>query len=291
MHCIGQPNTRHLKYYSVFAIVLALRNCQFQTQQDNRHERLRYSVGGVYMLCGYDSTFKAYDLPTLFHKVHSRILTTNINNGMKRIFATLFLVITTITVFAQTARVLNDSIFIIEMDGHTYEIKNNVIVKFLGHPVDGSKSKMEAHLRNKGFIQDSYSDFWEGDFNGSNVDIYINTYKNKVNSIIVLFPERGKVAIINEYNNLLRQFKDNSKYSEMEPYTNTEIPKNENILYEMSINDKAYEATFFLEEEMETMCPYFYNNVEFKIFQEDNEKYRIVLYYNHFRNFPKGEDL
>ena len=55
-----------MKYYSVFAIVLALRNCQFQTQQDNRHERLRYSVGGVYMLCGYGSTFKAYDLPTLF---------------------------------------------------------------------------------------------------------------------------------------------------------------------------------------------------------------------------------
>ena len=62
----GQPNTRNLKYYSVFAIVLALRNCQFQTQQDNRHERLRYSVGSVYMLCGYGSTFKAYDLPTLF---------------------------------------------------------------------------------------------------------------------------------------------------------------------------------------------------------------------------------
>ena len=55
------------EFYSVFAIVLALRNCQFRTQQDNRHERLRYSVGGVYMLCGYGSTFKAYDLPTLYY--------------------------------------------------------------------------------------------------------------------------------------------------------------------------------------------------------------------------------
>ena len=66
LRCSRKPEYIHLKYYSVFAIVLALRNCQFQTQQDNRHERLRYSVGGVYMLCGYGSTFKAYDLPALF---------------------------------------------------------------------------------------------------------------------------------------------------------------------------------------------------------------------------------
>ncbi len=78
LRCNRETEYGHLKFYSVFAIVLALRNCQFQTQQDNRHERLRNSVGGVYMLCGYGSTFKAYDLPTLFHKVHSRILTTNI---------------------------------------------------------------------------------------------------------------------------------------------------------------------------------------------------------------------
>ena len=88
----------------------------------------------------------------------------------------------------------------------------------------------------------------------------------------------------------------NNENGEKVPSSNPEeeqnLPKNENILHEMSINDKTYEATFFLKEEMEIiMCPYFYNNVKLKIFQEDNEKYRIVLYYNHLRNFPKGEDL
>ena len=71
------------EFYSVFAIVLALRNCQFQTQQDNRHERLRYSVGGVYMLCGYGSTFKAYDLPTLYFLMDNKF--TMYNHNIKKL--------------------------------------------------------------------------------------------------------------------------------------------------------------------------------------------------------------
>lgn len=42
--------SRHLDFYSVFAIVLSSENCQFSKHyKDNRHETPTHSVGGVCM--------------------------------------------------------------------------------------------------------------------------------------------------------------------------------------------------------------------------------------------------
>lgn len=236
---------------------------------------------------------------------------------MKRIFATLFLVITTITVFAQST--------------------NDNTLKFLGHPVDGSRSQMERHLRSKGFTYDSYSESYKGKFNGKQVDVYISTNNGNIDRVYVAFPTTRNVSsIINEYNILLGQFKNNDKYLELQE--NPEIPEDENLSYEMSVNNKRYEVSFYLkaekdtlaiqqeflsqftEEEIEIIRTMDFNdlnitdpkkkelfrrvllftyesetknltgNVWFMI-HENYGKYNIGLYYDNLNNRPNGEDL
>lgn len=236
---------------------------------------------------------------------------------MKRVFATLFLVITTITVFAQST--------------------NDNTLKFLGHPVDGSKSKMANHLRNKGFTYDSYSDCYKGKFNGKQVDVYISTNNDIVDRIYVSFPTTRNVSsIINEYNILLGQFKNNDKYLEIQE--NPEIPEDENLSYEMNVSNKIYSASFyyraeqdtlalqqeflslFTEEEIEILKTMDLNSLNFNndkerelfrrlaLFVGENERknltgsvwfmihesygnYNIGLYYDNPNNRPNGEDL
>lgn len=236
---------------------------------------------------------------------------------MKKIFATFFLVITTITVFSQSA--------------------NENTLKFLGHPVDGSKSKMEAHLRSKGFTYDSYSESFKGKFNGKQVDVYISTNNGNVDRVYVSFPTTRNVSsIINEYNILLGQFKNNDKYLELQE--NREIPEDENLSYQMSVNNKSYGASFyykaekdilamqeeflseFSEEEIELLKTMDLKNLNFTtekekelfrrlaffvgrnatkdltgsvwfMIHESYGKYNIGLYYDNLNNRPNGEDL
>ena len=236
---------------------------------------------------------------------------------MKRIFATLFLVIITITIFAQSA--------------------NNNALKFLGHPVDGSKSKMATHLRNKGFTYDSSSKSYKGKFNGKQVDVYISTNNDIVDRIYVAFQTTRNVSkIINEYNILLGQFKNNDKYLELQD--NPEIPEYENLSYEMNLNNKIYSASFYYRAEKDTLAiqqefrsqftkeeieilsimdmnslnfnndrerelfrrfSFFVSEIERKnltgsvwfMIHESYGEYNIGLYYDNLNNRPNGEDL
>ena len=60
------------------------------------------------------------------------------------------------------------------------------ITKFMGIPVDGSKSEMIKKLEKKGFKYDYRNDYLTGEFNGYNVEVHIFTNNNKVYRICLV---------------------------------------------------------------------------------------------------------
>lgn len=116
-------------------------------------------------------------------------------------------------------------------------------LKFLGIPVDGSKSEMVAALKSKGFEYDSESDFLIGDFNGRESHIGIVENHGKVYRVVVFDAntyDAGEIKI--RFNNLIHQFENNGKYYYIVP--NDIIPEDEDIHYEILVNKKMYSATF-----------------------------------------------
>lgn len=120
--------------------------------------------------------------------------------------------------------------------------QNSGTLKFLGIPIDGTESSFAEKLKNKGFVYSSYYDGYRGQFNGQTVTVYIHTNHNLVDRVYVSFPKTTERSIKNDFNTLLRQFKHNNKYTDLS--FNEEIPETEDISYEMSINDKHYQASF-----------------------------------------------
>ena len=139
------------------------------------------------------------------------------------------------------------------------------VTKFLGIPVDGSKSEMIQKLKAKGFTNtSSEKDILEGEFNGRNVIITIATKGNKVYRIMVQdsYPvDEGSIKI--RFNNLAQQFLNNKKYSPLFLISNYILPEDENISYELLINKKQYQAVFWqrsvadsalIEKEMQSIA-------------------------------------
>ena len=117
-------------------------------------------------------------------------------------------------------------------------------LKFLGIPVDGSKSEMVAALKDKGFRYDSNSGFLVGDFNGRESNIVIVENHGKVYRVVVFDAntcDAGQIKI--RFNNLIHQFENsNDKYYYIDQ--NEMIPEDEDISYEISVNNKQYSAEF-----------------------------------------------
>ena len=117
-------------------------------------------------------------------------------------------------------------------------------LKFLGIPVDGSKSEMVTALKSKGFRYDSNSDFLVGDFNGRESHIGIVENHGKVYRVVVFDAntyDAGEIRI--RFNNLIHQFENsNGKYYYI--VQNEMIPEDEDISYEINVHDKQYSATF-----------------------------------------------
>ena len=117
-------------------------------------------------------------------------------------------------------------------------------LKFLGIPVDGSKSEMVAALKSKGFRYDSSSGFLVGDFNGKKSQIAIVENHGKVYRVVVFNADtydEGQIRIM--FNNLIHQFENsNNKYFYIVP--NNPIPEDEDIHYEILVNKKQYIAEF-----------------------------------------------
>ena len=121
------------------------------------------------------------------------------------------------------------------------------VTKFLGIPVDGSKEEMVRKLKEKGFVEDPENeDILEGEFNGVKVNVVVVTNNGKVWRIMVCDAIMQSASDIRvRFNRLCEQFQNNEKYTRlliMSPdYT---IPKDEDIEYEMTINNKRYEAAY-----------------------------------------------
>lgn len=125
------------------------------------------------------------------------------------------------------------------------------VTTFLGIPVDGFKSEMKKKLIAKGFKPIEGQDVLKGEFNGTNVHVHIVTNNNKVYRIM-LYDEtpqdEGNIKI--RFNNLVRQFKNNKRYTALSDYT---LSDSEDISYEMTVNNKKYDAIFYQNPNTEKM--------------------------------------
>ena len=89
------------------------------------------------------------------------------------------------------------------------------VTKFLGIPIDGTKSEMIAKLKGKGFTQVNYDQniILEGEFNGREVYIFVVTNNRKVYRIMVTDKNRiSETDIKIRFNTLCQQFSNNDKY-------------------------------------------------------------------------------
>jgi hypothetical protein len=201
------------------------------------------------------------------------------------------------------------------------------VTKFLGIPVDGFKTDMMNKLKSKGFTVNSLDkNILSGEFNGRNVHIVVKTNSNKVYRLAI-----SDATYVNEsdikirFNNLIKQFQNNKNYislpdSIIAKYT---IPDDERISYEMTVNNKQYEAIFYqktqsydaLVREKEILLSKGklteedlkkYEELSTKIVEEAlnslnktvwftigefNDKYYIIMFYDNVYNEAKGDDL
>jgi len=120
------------------------------------------------------------------------------------------------------------------------------VTKFLGIPVDGTKSEMIRQLKSKGFTPiSSDSDILEGEFNGYNVNVYTVTNNRMVYRIMLADKNNvDETEIKIRFNKLVGQFENNPKYKSYS-WTSQRISDDEDISYEMSVNNKRYEAAFY----------------------------------------------
>ena len=127
----------------------------------------------------------------------------------------------------------------------------NDVTTFLGIPVDGFKSEMKQKLVSKGFVPKKVgtNEFLEGEFNGTDVHVWIVTNNNKVYRIMLSDKNTVDEAQIKiRFNNLVSQFENNKRYFPLDKYT---LSDEENISYEMTVNKKNYDALFYQVPNME----------------------------------------
>ena len=127
----------------------------------------------------------------------------------------------------------------------------NDVTTFLGIPVDGFKSEMKQELVSKGFVPKKVgtNEFLEGEFNVTDVHVYIATNNNKVYRIMLCDANTQNEANIKiRFNKLVSQFENNKRYTSLDKYT---LSDEENISYEMTVNKKNYDALFYQVPNME----------------------------------------
>lgn len=180
---------------------------------------------------------------------------------MKRFLITFLFVLMTITTIAQESNT----------------------IKFLGIPVDGAKKEMISKLQAKGYKYDAFSDYLFGEFNGTNVNIFVQTVNNKVWRIGIvdanITDDEANVKI--RYNELFKQLSNNDKYKILGGST---LGKKEDISYEMSVHKKRYEATFTFKDKS-------IHGLVWYMIIEKYGKYGILMFYENLDNEANGEDL
>lgn len=143
--------------------------------------------------------------------------------------------------------------------------QNKDVTKFLGIPVDGTKTEMKQKLIAKGFVPKKMGDLeWlEGEFNGRNVNVYICTNNNKVYRIMLADKNTvDEAQIKTHFNNLVKQFENNKRYYAFGDYS---LSDEEDISYEMIVHNKIYAAYYSQNPDFE--------NIDTKVQIAIKEKY------------------
>ncbi len=173
----------------------------------------------------------------------------------------------------------------------SYGQETSNVTRFLGIPIDGTKSEMVNKLKEKGFSSvPGFDGMLEGEFNGKNVYVVVQTNNRKVWRIAVMNKNKCDEAQIKiNFNNLCYQFDNNSKYLGLGDQM---IPESEDISYEMTVNNKQYQASYYQKLNVEGDTPSSMSNrlVWFTINGTYGE-YNIYLYYENRYNMANGEDL
>ena len=165
------------------------------------------------------------------------------------------------------------------------------VTKFLGIPVDGSKTEMKKKLIEKGFTYNALRDNFEGEFNGRNVYIYIATNNNKVWRIMVCDANTcGEGDIKIRFNTLCNQFARNKNYIAVnwDGYT---LSESEDISYEMLVHKKRYEAAYYQSSDPEETYDLFSKKSVWFMISETYGQYSIIMFYDNEYNHADGEDL
>lgn len=140
------------------------------------------------------------------------------------------------------------SIFVMVLCALSISAQEKEVTKFLGIPVDGTKAEMRKKLIEKGFTPKTFqgNEFFEGEFNGHDVHVYIVTNSNKVWRIAVHDKNTcSETDIKIRFNNLCSQFSKNEKYAPADFKLDQTIPDDEDIAHEILVNDKRYQAEFW----------------------------------------------
>lgn len=238
---------------------------------------------------------------------------------MKRIFIMLIVAMLSFSVEAQNLSTKEVS------EAYAKAMKSDVTT-FLGILVDGTVSSMKQKLIAKGFKQ--YSDMLSGQFNGQDVYLSFAANKGKVWRVAVINKTPDSEAQIRlQFNALVRQFKNSTKYDNVKEYDPT-IDESEDIDYEMSAHNKEYEAHFYQKSRIEgdsikwkeqlklsllkevpnatvenieaswkvmfefgKLIGKISKHVWFKIHRNYYNSYNILIFYDNEYNKPNGEDL
>ena len=181
-------------------------------------------------------------------------------------------------------------LFVLFACAMSYGQDTREVTRFLGIPVDGTKAEMTSKLKEKGFTSVLGTDVLEGEFNGKDVYVFVQTNNRKVWRIAVVDKNKcDETQIKINFNNLCRQFENNSKYFGVGDQT---IPENENISYEMSVNKKRYEAAFCQKPRVESnIKDDITKRFVWFMINEDYGEFSITLYYENGYNEANGEDL
>ena len=145
---------------------------------------------------------------------------------------------------------------------------------FMGIPIDGNEDTFISQLKDKGFKKERNSDeYFSGQFNGEPVRLYVHTYHNRVDRIIVEFEKVPEMNLREQYNHLLSLLKKNGKYEPQglySPILNTEF----------SYESNPHKAVFSYMPDGEVWLAII-----------SHSGYCVALYYDNLKNRPHGEDL
>ena len=176
------------------------------------------------------------------------------------------------------------------------------VTQFMGIPVDGSPTEMIKKLKAKGFTTDEDAIQavkrglidWDGPevligrFNGEKVRVFLGVEQNKVWRIYLSDKDsRDETQIKIRFNTLVRQFENNDKYV---PYFDDEqtIADDEDISYQMTVNNKQYDAAFVQKGEDGTVDE---KRIVWFTIVEGSDGYKIAMFYDNKYNEADGSDL